>query len=158
MAAVGNTRETILPLHSSFAVLFSLLFSRQASNPERSHEKGSGNGTVSNRDLLSNGNFLSEISSTLAPRILDWTDGPYLSAKNRAARVAPPSWEQLRVLANPKRGSASKRLAPRSLIEASYPPKPNLFLSTFRFEHFTHSAARNSFAFHGIASEDDFGV
>jgi hypothetical protein len=47
MAVVGNTRETILPLHSSFAVLFSLLFSRQASNPERSHEKGSGNGTVS---------------------------------------------------------------------------------------------------------------
>jgi len=37
-------------------------------------------------------------------------------------------------------------------------PKPNLFLSAFRFEHFTHSAARNSFAFHGIASEDDFGA
>ena len=44
------------------------------------------------------------------------------------------------------------------VVEASYTPKPNLFLSTFRFEHFTHSAARNSFAFHGIASEDDFGV
>ena len=41
---------------------------------------------------------------------------------------------------------------------SSYTPKPNLFLSAFRFEHFTHSAARNSFAFHGIASEDDFGV
>ena len=44
------------------------------------------------------------------------------------------------------------------VVEASYTPKPNLFLSTFRFEHFTHSAARNSFAFHRIASEDDFGV
>ena len=79
-AVVGNIHETIAEVHRSFAVLFSFLFSRQASNPERSHEKGSGNGTVSNRDLLSNGNFLSEISSTLAPRILDWTAGSYLSA------------------------------------------------------------------------------
>jgi hypothetical protein len=66
--------------------------------------------------------------------------------------------ESASVLANPKRASASKRLAPRRLVEAPYPPKPNLFLSAFRFEHFTHSAARNSFAIHGIAPEDDFGV
>jgi hypothetical protein len=36
-------------------------------------------------------------------------------------------------------------------------PKPNLFLSAFRFEDITYSAAGNSFAFHGIAPEDDFG-
>jgi hypothetical protein len=33
-----------------------------------------------------------------------------------------------------------------------------LFLSAFRFEDITYSAAGNSFAFHGIAPEDDFGV
>ena len=42
--------------------------------------------------------------------------------------------------------------APRTL------PKPNLFLSAFRFEDITYGAAGNSFAFHGIAPEDDFGV
>ena len=36
--------------------------------------------------------------------------------------------------------------------------KPDLFRSTFRFEDITYSAAGNSFAFHGIAPEDDFGV
>ena len=80
MAVVGNTRETIARFHGSFALLFSRLFSRHASNPERSHEKGLSNGTVSNRDLLSDGNLLSEISSAVAPRILDWTGGAYLSA------------------------------------------------------------------------------
>jgi hypothetical protein len=93
---VGNIRETIAGLHESFAVLFSLLFSRRASNPERSRQKGVSNGTVSNRDLLSNGNFLSEISSALASGILDRTGGPYLSAWSHAARVASPSWEESR--------------------------------------------------------------
>jgi hypothetical protein len=36
--------------------------------------------------------------------------------------------------------------------------KPNLFLPAFRFEDITYSAAQNSFAFHGIAPEDDFGI
>jgi hypothetical protein len=80
MAVVGNTRETIAHFHGSFAVLFSRLFSQHASNPERANEKRLSNGTASNRDLLSDGNFLSEISSALAPRILDWTGGAYLSA------------------------------------------------------------------------------
>ena len=76
----GNTRETIARFHGSFAVLFSRLFSRHASNSEGSHEKGLNNGTASNRDSLSGGNFLSEISSALAARILDWTGGAYLSS------------------------------------------------------------------------------
>jgi hypothetical protein len=37
-------------------------------------------------------------------------------------------------------------------------PKRKLFLSAFRFEDITYSAAGNSFAFHGIAAKDDFGV
>jgi hypothetical protein len=35
---------------------------------------------------------------------------------------------------------------------------PNLFVSTFRFEDITYGATGNSFALHGIAAEDDFGV
>jgi hypothetical protein len=49
-------------------------------------------------------------------------------------------------------------MRPVGYVEASYTPKPNLFLSAFRFEYFTHSAARNSFTFHGIASEHDFRI
>ena len=37
---VGNTRETIAWFHGSFALLFSRLFSRHASNPEREPQKG----------------------------------------------------------------------------------------------------------------------
>jgi hypothetical protein len=44
------------------------------------HEKGLSNGTASNRDLLSDGHFLSEIGFALASRILDWTSGAHLSA------------------------------------------------------------------------------
>ena len=80
MAVVGNTRETIARFHGSFAVLFSRLFIRHASNPERATKKGLSNGTASNRDLLSDGHFLSEISSALASRILDGTTGAHLSA------------------------------------------------------------------------------
>jgi hypothetical protein len=36
---VGNLHETILPVHGSFAVLFSPLFSGQARNPEWSHKR-----------------------------------------------------------------------------------------------------------------------
>ena len=36
--------------------------------------------------------------------------------------------------------------------------KPYLFPSAFRFEDVTYSAAVNSFAFYGIAPENDFGV
>ena len=36
--------------------------------------------------------------------------------------------------------------------------KPYLFPSAFRFEDVTYSAAGNSFAFYGIAPENDFGV
>jgi len=36
--------------------------------------------------------------------------------------------------------------------------QPNLLFSAFRFEDITHRTARNRFAFHGIASEDDFGI
>jgi hypothetical protein len=39
-ASVGNTRETIARFHGSFAVLFSRLFIRHASNPERATKKG----------------------------------------------------------------------------------------------------------------------
>jgi hypothetical protein len=39
-AVAGNTHETIAWLHDSFAVLFSRLFSRHASNPERSYKRG----------------------------------------------------------------------------------------------------------------------
>jgi hypothetical protein len=35
--------------------------------------------------------------------------------------------------------------------------QPNLLLAAFRFEDVTHRAARNRFAFNGIASEHDFG-
>ena len=115
MAVVDNTRETITEVHHSFAVLFSRLFSRHASNPERSHEKGLSNGTASNRDLLSDGKFLSEISSALASRILDWTRGAHLSAQSGAASIAAlqPTGRDNRstsVLACPKHGGASKRL------------------------------------------------
>jgi hypothetical protein len=79
-AVEGNIHETIASVHDSFAVLFSRLFSRHASNPERSHEKGLSNGTASNRDLLPDRNFLSEIGSALASRILDWTSGACLSS------------------------------------------------------------------------------
>jgi hypothetical protein len=44
------------------------------------HEKGLSNGTASNRDLLSDGHFLSEIGFALASRILDWTSSAHLSA------------------------------------------------------------------------------
>ena len=50
LSLAGNTRETIARFHGSFAVLFSRLFSRHASNSEGSHEKGLNNGTASNRD------------------------------------------------------------------------------------------------------------
>jgi hypothetical protein len=50
----------------------------------------------------------------------------------------------------------SKRLAMTKIIFSTR--KPDLFRSAFRFEDITYSAAGNSFAFHGIAPEDDFGV
>ena len=77
---VGNTRETIAWFHGSFAVLFSRLFSRHASNPERSHEKGLRQWDGVKQRLIIGRKFLSEISSALAARILDWTGGAYLSA------------------------------------------------------------------------------
>ena len=83
-SVVGNTHETIAWFHGSFALLFSPLFSRHASNPERSHENGLSNGTVSNRDLLSDGDFLSEISLALAARI--WTGPPVRIYPLRAGR------------------------------------------------------------------------
>jgi hypothetical protein len=39
-ALVGNTRETIARFHGSFAMLFSRLFIRHASNPKRATKKG----------------------------------------------------------------------------------------------------------------------
>ena len=67
-------------VHRSFALVFSHLFSWHTSNPEREPQKGSSHGTVSNRDLLSNGSVLPEVSSSLASRILDWTSGAGPSA------------------------------------------------------------------------------
>ena len=74
-AVVGNTRETIAWVHNSFAMLFSRLLIRHASNLERSHEKRLSNGTVSNRD------FLSEISCAFAARILDGTSAAFLATQ-----------------------------------------------------------------------------
>jgi hypothetical protein len=48
--------------------------------PRGATKKGLNNGTASNRDSLSGGNFLSEIGSALAARMLDWTGGAYLSS------------------------------------------------------------------------------
>ena len=87
-AFAGNTHETIVDVHGSFAVLFSPLFSWRASNPERSHKGGVGNGTVSNRDFLSIGSGLSEISSTLATGILDGSSATFLSLQTSGAKAA----------------------------------------------------------------------
>jgi hypothetical protein len=73
-ALLSNLRETIAEIHRSFALLFSRLFSWHPSNPSGSHKMGQANGTVSNRD------FLSEIGFALAARILDWTGSTCLSA------------------------------------------------------------------------------
>ena len=73
-AIESNTHETIASFHGSFALLLSALFRGHASNAERSHKKVQANGTVSNRD------FLSEISFALAAGILDSTGGTCLSA------------------------------------------------------------------------------
>ena len=83
--------------------------------PSGSHKKGLSNGTASNRDLLSDGKFLSEISSAFGSRILDWTRGAHLSAQSGAASIAAlqPTGRDNRsasVLACPKVGGASKRL------------------------------------------------
>jgi hypothetical protein len=68
--------------HGSFALLFSPLFSRHTSNPSGATKNGLSNGTVSNRD------FLSEVGLALAARILDWTAGAHLSAKSETVRIA----------------------------------------------------------------------
>ena len=78
-AIVGNNHETIAPLHYFFAVLFCRLFAETLEISRGSHKGDQANGTVSNRDLLSDGSFLSEISSALASRILDWTGGTRVS-------------------------------------------------------------------------------
>jgi hypothetical protein len=64
-AVAGNIHETIALVHYSFALLFFPPFRRRASNLERSDKKSLSNGTVSNRD------FLSEVGFALAARILD---------------------------------------------------------------------------------------
>jgi len=48
---------------------------KKQSTPHHWHgaTKGMKNGTASNRDLLSDGSVLSDVSSTVASRILDWT-------------------------------------------------------------------------------------
>jgi hypothetical protein len=77
--------------------------------PSGATKNGLSNGTVSNRD------FLSEIGLALAARVLDWTACAHLSAKSETARIAAlqPTGRDNRsagVLACPKLGGASKRL------------------------------------------------
>jgi hypothetical protein len=50
------------------------------------------------------------------------------------------------------------RLSRRLAMDYDAPTAPDLFVSAFRFEDITYGATGNSFAFHGITPEDDFGV
>ena len=72
MAVVGNTRETIALLSWFLCRAFFPSVYPARIKSRAGHEKGLSNGTASNRDLLSDGHVLSEISSALASRILDW--------------------------------------------------------------------------------------
>jgi hypothetical protein len=68
-----NLRETILPASRVLCLAFflSVLIGRVEIPAWES--RGFRNGTVSNRDLLSKGSVLSEVSPALASRILDGT-------------------------------------------------------------------------------------
>jgi hypothetical protein len=61
-------------VHGSFAVLLSHLFMWSSLTSRADLQMGVKNGRASNRD------FLSEVGSPLAARILDWTSGAGLSA------------------------------------------------------------------------------
>jgi hypothetical protein len=95
----GNNHETMAGVHSSFAVLFSHLFSGGARNSVRGHKRNLNKGTASN------GHGLSEIGIALASRILEWTSSPCLSAANDTARIAAAYHEALSVRSAPPRSS-----------------------------------------------------
>ena len=66
-----------------------------------SRKRSKANGTVSNRDLLFTESVLSEVSSDLASRILDWTNGAHVSAQ--AGAKASRHHSVRRTVASPNR-------------------------------------------------------